>query len=181
MKEIKDCGRLGEIAERVSQAVTAAVDGMLDEHPDLQIVFVIVPGGEVPGGAVMNARKVATNTLGDAVRQLEHTQKILRNGAESCGRGLWQSPGEPIDVAAETAFIVRESLDAFWDWDRRRCSHPGHAIREAATMVATGVRILTAAGAPAEAVHELTQMCKEVCRRAHLADLQRQAKTHAQA
>lgn len=176
----KDCGPLGEIVERVSNAVTRATEEFLTERPELEIVFVVVPGGNIQGGAVLNARKPLPNMDG-VMLQLDLTQEILRQGADSCGRCLFQSPAAAHEVAVESAFIIQESRDAFEDWRKKRCEHPEHGVREAATMIATGIRILAELGAPELAVAELTRLCKEVCRRTHISLFKIKARSHAQA
>jgi hypothetical protein len=179
--EAKDCGPLGELATKVGEALKPAIDQLLEANPEMDLVLVLVPNGDVQGAAIMNARKVAGGTLEGAYIQAEKTQTILRNAAESCGRTLYQSPGSPLEVAAESAFIIRESRDAFEAWAKKRCDHAEHGIREAAVFIATGVRILSEIGTPERALIELTRICKEACRRAHLGIAKREAQTHAQA
>ena len=179
--EAKDCGPLGEIAERVSKAVGDALKPLLDEAPELQIVFVVVPGGDVRGGAVMNGRKSHAKSMDEMMQQMETSLSVLRAGAESCGRALYPSPGTAQEVTEESGFIVHQSRGAFEDWKRKCCEHPEHGIREAAAMIATGVRVLDSLGTPESALLDLTRMCKEACRRAHTALLRNRARSHAQA
>ncbi len=179
--EAKDCGPLGEIAEVVSRKICGELDEVLEQYPTLEIVFVVVPGGNIAGGAVVNARHSRSKDTEAMIAQLEETQTILRRGAESCGRALFESPGSLREVAEESAFIRHESRCAFESWKAKRCEHPEHGIREAATMVATGVRILGELGAPDSVLVDLTRICKEACRRAHTAILRVKARTHAQA
>ena len=178
MKKAEECGPLGEIASVVAQLAGDVLKPTLEANPALRVILVVVPGGDVQGAAVIDARGTG-GTKEEAMQRVEGAHRLLRDAAESCGRALFERPESPDKVAAESAKIAIESREHFEKWQQNKCEHIDCHVSDAATMIATGIRLLQSLGAPRDSLVDLTRMCKEACRRTHAQLLQR--RTVAQA
>ncbi len=176
-KEARDCGPLGELADKIGMLVNKPLESVLDQYPEVEIVIVVRPV-MVPGVAVLPVHRVKGEA--DKFGTIERSQRLLRDAADSCGRVLYQSPADPGEVAEESMQIVEYSRAELEHWKKiRKCVHDACAVRDAASAVATGVRILQEIGTPREVLVDLTKIAKEACRRAHLRIVEKSTRAQA--
>lgn len=165
--------QLGNAARRATQLLAEAREVLLKEFPSVDLVLVLQTEG---GTAVASGRPVEGREA--AFLETARSLRMLRDAAEYCGRVLYQSP-DPEMAAAHTHAIVFESRKAIAEWVKEKCAHPNCHVKEAAIYVATGVGILRDAGAPLDALADITAVTKEACRRAHLKILEHRARGSA--
>lgn len=179
MKSVKDCGPLGEYVSVVADKVQPLVDELRAERPELEIIFVVIPGGDISGAATCSTTPMPGATAEDAYERAQHIQRVLRNCAESAGRALYQSPGDPDEVLVESLEIAKHSREQYEKWKDGHCGHAKCQVKDGAVAIALGIRVLEHAGAPRETLVQLTQLCKEACRRAHAAIVRRETVAQA--
>lgn len=165
--------QLGNAARRATQLLAEAREVLLKEFPGMDLVLVLQTekGTAVATGKPVEGREAAFRETTQALR-------MLRDAAESCGRALYQSPN-PQMALDHTLAIAHESEKATEAWKKDKCRHPNCHVKEAAIYVATGVRILREAGAPTDALADITAVTKEACRRTHLKILEQSARGSA--
>lgn len=170
MKNEERRGRLSDVSTRVGQAVHFIAGLLRADFPDLQIAVVV---RTADGLAVVGGEKV--EGMEATLQEVERCHRLLRDGAESAGRAVYRSPDGPRVLEREQAEIRVHSAAQIAGWEKSRCQHPKCYVSDAAVAVATAARILTFAGAPDDAIRDLTAVAKEACRRTHLKILEQSA------
>lgn len=160
----KETGPLGRLGDRVSDALRSGLKPIHDEMPfSLAVVL-----RTAEGVAVLADTFRPLPSYDETLNVMQAAQRLLRAGADSCGRVLFQSVDDPLVVAGETAWIVGRSRELKDDYLKDNCGHERCRVRHAAMLIATGIRLLATLGVPDDSLQDLTRMCKEACRRAHL-------------
>lgn len=177
--------QVGDVLRKVSAAVLPCLAALREEFKGIGLVLLAQPPGTEMAG-VMTGQRFGSRE--QTLVELEGAQRLMRAGAESTGRLLYQSPANPGEVAAESQHIREQSramADRYLERGNGehaaepRCGCPTCRVTAAATMIAAGAHLLGTLGVDDQALTELTGHAKEICRRAHLKVLESSARGSA--